>query len=456
MSTIEFGTDGYRGEYNESDLIGINSATFEALTQEFTSLVTEKDDESPTIIVGYDTRTSGPILAGAVSRGAAEAGATVWNIGVAPTPAIAWLAKEYGFYAVSITASHNPNTDNGYKLFSRSGNKPGRDFLDELSARFNANENRQNSSKRPGVIYWKDNLTNIYLGRLIRSIGDYETLKGQTIIFDGAEGATHKLGPILYKALGADVVKFACNGNGARINRNCGAASLGGVRDFLEQYKADNPDIKLLGAIACDGDGDRVMALDSTGRTIDGNYWLQHLAEKQTGIVGTLYTNDALRQAVGKMGVEFHECANGDSYVTQKLIELTEARGTGFTRGGEFSGHLIDLEHIPSGDGLYMGAWLAAKAAQKGADFTDIRDGLELWPERMESIRLQPGVVAANILETASAQEAVSLAKTSLEDQQGRVIVRPSGTEPLIRVWGSAEDETLLSQVMDRLMGSIK
>jgi phosphoglucosamine mutase len=261
------------------------------------------------------------------------------------------------------------------------------------------------------------------------------------------------MAPRLYGALGATVVRFECHNDGARINLNCGAAHLEGVKNFLRI----NPDISqkpnFLGVFASDGDGDRVMGVDPLGRVINGNHWLQRLAIGQRGIVGTVYTNSALREAVERAGVEFHECPNGDSHVTAKIIELTKERGPGYTRGGEFTGHLIDIDHLSSGDGLYMGAWMAAQAVSEGITLADIYNGLVLWPEKMVNIHVDN---AEEKLADPLVKEAIQSIRDHL-GQRGRIIVRPSGTEPLVRVWAESRDEnpdTITSKISQILQAA--
>jgi phosphoglucosamine mutase len=179
------------------------------------------------------------------------------------------------------------------------------------------------------------------------------------------------------------------------------------------------------------------MGVDRLGRVIDGNYWMRRLAIGQLGIVGTVYTNSALREAVERDGVEFFYCPNGDSHVTAKLLELSDQRGPGYTRGGEFTGHLIDLDHLSNGDGLYMGAWMAAQAVAEHITLADIHDELVLWPEKMVNIHVDR---AKERLENPSVKEAIQVEQEYLRTC-GRLIVRASGTEPVVRIWAESRDE---------------
>ena len=451
MTEALFGTDGYRGLANDLTETGINPDTFGELAVVYTNLITEQTGQPPTIIVGSDTRISSSGLREAVCIGAASAGAEVWHIGVAPTPVIAWLAKKYHINAIAITASHNPGEDNGFKPFDVGGLKPARGTLEEIEKRYYDDMEHLSGS---GRIIERTGLKEEYLKHTVEALGGDEVLAGRSVIIDGANGAAYDMAPRLYERLGARVIKFACTDDGRLINKGNGAAHLEGVREFI----SDNPSItqvdSFLGAFASDGDGDRVMGVDRLGRTIDGNYWLHQLAADQLGIVGTIYTNSALRHAVKKMGVEFHECDNGDSYVTAKLQELTKERGLGYTRGGEFTGHLIDTGHLPSGDGLYMGGLMAAILAGEGSGLTAIRDGLQLWPEKMVGLRVN-GTDAKALVAKPAVQDAKKAAEAILGNK-GRVIVRPSGTEPLVRIWAESKDGELLPDIIERLSQAVQ
>jgi phosphoglucosamine mutase len=438
MSETLFGTDGYRGPVSNSAGTGINPGTFERLAYEYVRLIIEQNDESPIIIVGGDTRESGIALREAVTNGAAIAGAEVWCLGEAPTPVIARAAQEHWTHAIAVTASHNPGTDNGFKPFDIGGIKLKDGTLREIEKRYFSGNN-QNSIRSHGRYIRKarPELKDEYIKDVVAKIGDNQTLADHIVVIDGANGAVFDMAPRLYQALGATVVKFECNNDGKRINLNCGAAHLDGVRDFVK----DNPDLSnqpnFLGVFASDGDGDRVMGVDRLGRVIDGNYWMRRLAIGQLGIVGTVYTNSALREAVERDGVEFFYCPNGDSHVTAKLLELSDQRGPGYTRGGEFTGHLIDLDHLSNGDGLYMGAWMAAQAVAEHITLADIHDELVLWPEKMVNIHVNR---AKERLENPSVKEAIQVEQEYLRTC-GRLIVRASGTEPVVRIWAESRDE---------------
>jgi phosphoglucosamine mutase len=278
-------------------------------------------------------------------------------------------------------------------------------------------------------------------------LGGKSALQNRLVVVDGANGAARELAPAIYRRLGAEVVEFACNPKGV-INKNCGAAHLEGLQNFLRERPELTGDARFLGAFANDGDADRVLGVDRSGRIVNGNHWMRHLAKEQDGIVGTTYTNSALREAVQADGVFFHECDNGDSQVTAKLQELD------LTRGGEFTGHLIDLNHIPSGDGLYMGAWLAVSLAGDHSTLSDVSDSISLWPESLRNVRVNGvdgrALAGSDIVQTAIIEESARY--------QGavRIVLRPSGTEPLVRIWTEAKQQEIAEAVAGRLTRTVQ
>ncbi len=452
MAEKLFGTDGYRGEADNSQETGINPATFKQLAYEFIDLVSEKTDQPPVVVVGSDTRESSPELRKAVCVGAAAAGALVWDVEVAPTPVIAWAAQKHWTYAISITASHNPGSDNGFKPFDLGGIKLNDETLRELETRyFTAKEKTSRQYRKTNRWIARTDLIDEYLEDTTIKLGGKDALNGKIIVVDGAEGAASDLAPKFYMALGAEVVKYACDGDGKNINNGCGAASLDGVKVFLKNNPKLTQSSNFLGVFASDGDGDRVMGVDQRGKIIDGNYWLNRLAIGQLGIVGTIYTNPALRRAVGEKGITFYECANGDHYVTARLLELTKVYGSGYSRGGEFTGHLIDLDHLSNGDGIYMGAWLAIQAAAEDISLADIHDELVLWPERMVNIRVDRAIEK---IAEPRIQEIIDKEKAYLGDN-GNIVVRPSGTQPLVRVYAVSKHENV-EAITSRIANAIQ
>ncbi|MCA1604059.1 MAG: hypothetical protein LC775_00905, partial [Acidobacteria bacterium] len=366
-----------------------------------------------------------------------------------PTPMIAWLAQEHQVNAIAVTASHNPDGDNGFKLFETGGIKPTRDVLDEVEAHYwqTVGSDKSRSHATMSRIVSRPELADAYLDEIITKLGGPNILQDRLVVVDGANGAASELAPTLYRRLGAEVVEFACNRQGV-INRDCGAAHLEGLQAFLQEHLDLTGDARFLGAFANDGDADRVMGVDKSGRILNGNHWMLHLANGQNGIVGTKYTNSALREAVEADGVTFHECDNGDSHVTAKLQELD------LTRGGEFTGHMIDLEHIPSGDGLYMGGWLAAALARKELTLSNVYDSLPLRPELLRNVHVDgadgKAITGSERVQAAIAEEAARY------EGAVRVVLRPSGTESLVRIWAEAKQQDIVEAVVDRLTKAVQ
>lgn len=445
-----FGTDGFRGPYDPTGMTGrVNPTTFEGLAYAYAGIITERTGTRPIFVIGGDTRTSTPPLLEAVSKGAAAAGAEVWKVGIAPTPMIAWLAHEHQINAIAVTASHNPDGDNGFKPFETGGVKPARDVLDEVEAHYwrRAGSDKPLPRAITSLIVARPELAGAYLDEIVAKLGGPGILEDRLVVIDGANGAASALAPTIYRRLGAEVVEFACNPQGV-INRDCGAAHLEGLQTFLRKHPELTADPRFLGAFANDGDADRVMGVDKSGRIINGNHWMLYLTNGQNGIVGTKYTNSALREAVEADGVTFHECDNGDSHVTAKLQELD------LTRGGEFTGHMIDLEHIPSGDGLYMGGWLAAALARKQLTLSTVYDSLPLWPELLRNVHVD-GTDGAAIAGSEMVQAAIA-EEVARYERAARVVLRPSGTEPLVRIWAEAKQQDIVETVVGRLTKTVQ
>lgn len=434
--TLElFGTDGFRGPFTpDGRALQMTPATIENLAHGFGSYLHEQaaGSRSPVVMVGGDTRESTPLLRAATIAGLRSAGVEVWSLSVAPTPVIAWLAQRYGVAGVAITASHNPEPDNGFKPFAPGGSKFDQAALAQIEKNFWGAYYR-GKTNRNGNVRTRNHLRKEYLEGVLEELGGPNQLDGQTLVVDGANGAAYNLAPRLYRALGAEVIEFACNPT-HKINDNCGAAHLGGLRQFMQNNEAVQLAPSLFGGFALDGDADRIMGIDTRGREINGNHLMYLLADGQQGIVGTLYTNSGLRTALAEKGVLFHECDNGDASVTDKLHDLN------LTRGGEPTGHIVDLDHLSSGDGLFIGATTLLKLARSGQTLTDLYDSLKLWPEASQSVSLAGNANGRQLVASARVQDAVA-AEYATYDNKIRIIVRPSGTEPIVRVWAEEAPE---------------
>lgn len=431
-----FGTDGFRGEYTDKPGPALlNSETLYELTR----ALIQYANQYKVMVVGRDSRPSGSILAKAIIQAGIDAGIEVWDLGVMPTPATFKIAGQFKTLAVMITASHNPYTDNGWKA-AISGDKITNEEAGDISNIYWQNLEKATTKSGGGTVLEKPELTTWYINQVVQSIekefGE-KPLNNKVFVVDGANGATMKFTPEILRELGAIVHEFACDGAG-NINENCGAANLEGVKSYLKKHPEITADPNFIGAIANDGDGDRMMGVGVDGdlmSEITGNHVLYALAQGQPGIVGTLYTNTGLVETLRAQGIEFEQCSNGDTAVTAGLV-ARQAKGDNWTRGGEFTGHHVDTNWLSSGDGVRMAAWFASYVAKSGKTFSNMYKDLALWPEAKVAVRINPN--APKIEDNEQIQAKINEIKDQLGDS-GRVVVRTSGTEPVVRIWGEAK-----------------
>ncbi len=397
-----------------------------------------------TVLVGQDTRRSGPMLEAALAAGIASAGSDVVLGGVLPTPAVAELVAGDAAFTngVVISASHNPFPDNGIKVFGPDGFK----LPDEQEAALEAlMDDDPGTAARPtggavGAITPWDGGVALYRERIIARLG--RDLSGTRIVIDCANGATVTTAPDVLAALGADVVAIGVQPDGVNINVDCGSTHLGALQAAVLAEGAD------LG-LAFDGDGDRVLAVDGAGEVVDGDQVLAILALWLKGrgelpgpaVVTTTMTNLGFRRAMAGEGIEVRWTDVGDRYV------LAEMREHGFVLGGEQSGHLINLASGPTGDGLAGGLMLLAALGDQGMSLADAASVMTRMPQRLVSVRVQrkedlPG--AAEVWDMVRAEE------QALGDD-GRIVLRASGTEPLVRVMVEAPT----SEECARIAGAI-
>lgn len=441
------GTDGFRGPavLDQEGPGLVNEETFAGLSAALVNTLQEAG-KTGVVVVGRDTRPSGSRLADAVTSGIYAAGAEVIDLGIVPTPTAQKVAEKIGAMAtIVVTASHNEVTDNGWKGMLGS-DKPSKEMSLHISDTYwGMVDSGLSVPHHPSGADFAERkkYTNWY-GRAVladvrETFGSEQPLQGKIIVVDGANGAGSDVTPRILESLGATVETFACGQEGD-INDGCGAADLTGIK----QYLRDRPDLlknpNFLGAVANDGDADRMMAIGVID-TIDGlevvglngNHVMWALAQEQTGFVGTEYTNSGLVNRLRKDGVDFEYCPNGDVFVTQKLREK-QATGQQWTRGGEFTGHYVDLDWLSSGDGVRAAAWFASWAAQKELSFGDIYNELPLWSEAMQKVQLAT-VPASVIKNDSQIRDHIS----NLEKEYNgsvRFVARASGTEPVFRVWG--------------------
>ncbi len=374
-------------------------------------------------MIGRDTRRSGPMLEGALAAGLSSAGVDAVLLGVIPTPAVAELvAGSDAAAGAVISASHNPFADNGIKLFGPDGFKLADAAEADVEAALDAEGERPEGERLGAVVPWDGGRAD-YVESMLRRCA--VNLSGMTIVVDCANGATAVTAPEIFERLGAQVTLIGAEPDGVNINDGCGSTDLAMLGEVVRATHAD------LG-VAFDGDGDRVLAVDATGATVDGDQILAICALDLRArgqlpgdaVVTTTMTNLGFRRAMAGAGIEVRWTDVGDRYV------LEEMRRGGYVLGGEQSGHLINLAHGPSGDGVAAALHLLGALRRRGEDLATAGAVMQRLPQRLVNVR------AARKAELAGAEavwEAVRACEREL-GEDGRVVVRPSGTEPLVRV----------------------
>ena len=432
MARQLFGTDGVRGRAG-------HVLTAELALKLARTAVTRIEAQRPQVLIIRDTRESGEMLESAIAAGVAAAGGDAWLAGVLPTPAAPLLVRRHGLdLAAVISASHNPYEDNGIKLFASDGFKLHDDTEHEIEAEL---ENPPPPPPHIGHIRTFEGALEDYLGQLHERFSGLD-LSGRRVLLDCANGATYRAAPEIFRRLGADVTVVAEEPDGVNINLGCGSTHLDGVIQRVAQGEHDV-------AFAFDGDGDRVLAVDRRGEVVDGDELIAlaatHLREtgrlSGDGVVVTVMTNYGFHRAMAEAGIAVATTAVGDRYV------LDELRRRGWALGGEQSGHIIDLGFGPSGDGIASA--LLTLEALDGRDLAE-RDAMDKLPQRLVNIRAadRAGLVAA--LADPGVEEAIAREHAGLTGR-GRVLVRPSGTEPLIRVMVEAPSQQETDAICDRL-----
>jgi phosphoglucosamine mutase len=432
MARQLFGTDGVRGRAG-------HFLTAELALKLARTAVTRLDAGRPQVLIIRDTRESGEMFEAAIAAGVAAAGADAWLAGVLPTPAAPLLVRGHGLdLAAVISASHNPYEDNGIKLFASDGFKLHDDTEHAIEADL---ETPPPPPTHIGRIRPLEGALEDYLGRLEARFAGLD-LAGMRVLLDCANGATFRAAPQIFRRLGATVEVLAADPDGVNINLHCGSTHLDGL---IERVSPGAYDL----AFAFDGDGDRVLAVDRSGAVVDGDELVAlaalHLRDRGrlsgNGVAVTVMTNYGFHRAMKAAGIEVATTAVGDRYV------LDELRRRGWALGGEQSGHIIDLGFGPSGDGIASA--LLTLEALGGRDLTE-RHAMEKLPQRLVNIRASDRAGLAAALADPGVEEAIAREHAGLTGR-GRVLVRPSGTEPLIRVMVEAPSQQETDAICARL-----
>jgi phosphoglucosamine mutase len=436
-----FGTDGIRGKAGK-----LLTPTL-ALQVGFWAgkVLQQQAGRMGPFIMGQDSRCSSDMLAMSLAAGLTSAGLEVWNIGLCPTPTVAYLThRTEALGGVMISASHNPPEDNGIKFFDRDGSKLAPDIQQNIEFELHNGVMESSVGQGWGRQRFRPELTHAYLEALqapfvTKQAPQPFSLQGMKIVLDLAWGASTQLAPLLFQQMGAEIVCLHARPDGTRINVNCGSTHLGPLRAAVDLHEAD------LG-FAFDGDADRVLAVDCTGRTVDGDYilylWGQHLMQAQklpdNLIVATVMSNLGFENAWSKLGGRLIRAMVGDQFVHAEMLENNAMLG------GEQSGHVLCRHYGVGGDGLQTALHLAAIVKRSGATLRDLMDNsFQTYPQLLRNVKVEDRDRRCGWQNCAPLQTAIAVAEADMGDR-GRVLVRASGTEPLIRVMVEAADTKLV------------
>jgi phosphoglucosamine mutase len=432
MARQLFGTDGVRGRAG-------HFLTAELALKLARTAVARVEHERPQVLIIRDTRESGEMLESAIAAGVAAAGGDAWLAGVLPTPAAPLLVRRHGLHlAAVISASHNPYEDNGIKLFASDGFKLHDDTEHAIEAEL---DTAPPPPPHIGRVRPFEGALEDYLHQLQERFAALD-LRGRRVLLDCANGATFQAAPEIFRRLGATLEVMADEPDGVNINQRCGSTHLDSV---VASMAGGDHDL----AFAFDGDGDRVLAVDREGAVVDGDELVAlaatHLRDlgrlPGNGVAVTVMTNYGFHRAMEVAGIDVATTAVGDRYV------LDELRRRGWALGGEQSGHIIDLGFAPSGDGIASA--LLTLEALSGRDLAE-RHAMEKLPQRLVNIRASDRAGLAAALADPGVEEAIAREHAGLTGR-GRVLVRPSGTEPLIRVMVEAPSQEETDEICDRL-----
>jgi phosphoglucosamine mutase len=438
-----FGTDGIRGLANGSILTA--ETALSAAVAAAHILVESSNNSRPIAIVGQDSRASGEFLEAAVVAGLASAGVDVYRVGVLPTPAIAYLVGARGAdLGVMISASHNPMPDNGIKLFARGGGKLDDAIEAAIEKRMGEPWERP-TGRAVGRIINDDQAEAAYIEHLLASVST--PLAGLTIVVDCANGAASHVAPAVYEKAGAKVIAIHHSPDGWNINEACGSTHLEDLQAAVVREGADF-------GIAHDGDSDRCLAVDGAGSVVDGDQIMTILANgfksrgklKDETIVATVMSNLGFFHAMKASGIEVITTAVGDRYVLEKMLEGD------YSLGGEQSGHLIIRDHAGTGDGILTALALAQEVVRTGKSLAALASAMQRFPQVLINVS---GVAKDKLAQSTAITAAVTAAEQKLGDA-GRVLLRASGTESLIRVMVEASSDNLAQEIATSLAAVVK
>jgi phosphoglucosamine mutase len=428
-----FGTDGVRGVANV-DLTAELALDLAVAAAHVLAEVGAISKNRPKAIVGQDSRASGEFLEAAIVAGLASAGVDVYKVGVLPTPAIAQLVASSGAdLGVMISASHNPMPDNGIKFFAKGGGKLDDGLETAIEARLNEPWDRP-VGKGVGRVIVDESAAERYIYHLLSSLS--VNLSGIKVVVDCANGAASEVAPEVYARAGAEVIAISNQPNGLNINENCGSTHL---ENLIAEVKKQGADL----GIAHDGDADRCLAIDADGNLVDGDYILAILAKEwrvQT-VVGTVMTNLGFIKAMTENGIAFEKTPVGDRYVLENMLT------NGHKLGGEQSGHIIMRDFANTGDGLLTALQLMSVMAKSKKSLKELAKIMVRFPQVLINV---DGVNKANLTTSKAIAAAIGDNESKL-GANGRILLRASGTEPLVRVMVEAESEVVAGEIAQKL-----
>jgi phosphoglucosamine mutase len=441
MSRTYFGTDGIRGTVGESPI----TPDFMLRLGHAVGRVLKRDDAKPTVLIGKDTRISGYMIESALEAGFASAGVDVLLTGPLPTPGVAYLTRALRLsLGVVISASHNAFPDNGIKFFSARGEKLPDVWEQDVEAALERPA-QWVSSADLGKARKLEDARGRYIEFCKGTFSSDLSLKGLKIVVDAAHGAAYNVAPSVFHELGAEVIAIGCSPDGTNINAGFGATSPAALVAAVKEHGAHY-------GVALDGDADRLQLVDAAGRLYNGDELLYLMVNDRLaqgapvpGAVGTLMTNMAVELALRQRGVGFVRAKVGDRYVLEELV----ARG--WQLGGEGSGHLLALDKHTTGDGIVSALLVLQAVSRSGRSMAQLLEDVTLFPQTLINVRLKPGADWKSNTALATAQAAVS---RELGDE-GRVLIRPSGTEPLVRVMVEARDAAQAKRCAQRLADTL-
>lgn len=445
MSKAFFGTDGIRGA------VGTEPITPKTIVHLGWALgtVIKRHYGKGSVLVGKDTRVSGYLLESAMEAGLSSAGMDVVMLGPLPTPAIAYLTQTARANAgVVISASHNHYSDNGIKFFSPNGAK----ISDQIQAEIEQLMSEDMSvveSKELGKAHRMDDAVGRYVEFCKGTIPRRMDFKGLKVALDCANGAAYQSAPAAFHELGADIEVINNKPNGFNINNDCGSTHIEGLQKIVLEQKCDV-------GIAFDGDADRVLMVDSRGDVVDGDQLLFVIADSlqkqgrlKGGVVGTLMSNFGMEKALEQREIPFVRARVGDRYVMQEL------KARDWVIGGESSGHIICLDKTTTGDGLVSALQVLTQMKFMQKPLHELAAEMQMYPQTMINVKLPKGTNAASVCELKAVSQAVELAERALA-RTGRVLLRPSGTEPVIRVMAEGQSAKLVRSTCEQIAEAVQ